>query len=100
MSPSGGDSARPLLVPIGEETTVGTVLGRIEKPAAYELVVNQLKRAIHLGSYVPGDKLPPERALAEQLGVSRVTTREALRVLQGEGYISVGSGGTSVIQAP
>lgn len=61
-------------------------------PPAYELVVNRLRRAIHLGVYRPGDKLPPERAHAEQLGVSRVTLREAIRVLEGEGYVQTRRG--------
>lgn len=63
-------------------------------PPAYELVLNRLRRAIHLGIYGPGDKLPPERLHAEQLGVSRVTLREAIRVLEGEGYVKTRRGST------
>jgi GntR family transcriptional regulator, transcriptional repressor for pyruvate dehydrogenase complex len=59
----------------------------VEVTAAYQLVVDRLRRAIHLRQYVPGDRLPSERKLAESLGVSRVTVREALRVLQDEGYV-------------
>jgi GntR family transcriptional regulator, transcriptional repressor for pyruvate dehydrogenase complex len=59
----------------------------VEITAAYQLVVERLRRAIHLRQYVPGDRLPSERKLAESLGVSRMTVREALRVLQGEGYV-------------
>jgi GntR family transcriptional repressor for pyruvate dehydrogenase complex len=64
----------------------------VEIVAAYQLVVERLRRAIHLGQYVPGDRLPSERKLAESLGVSRVTVREALRVLQGEGYVETRRG--------
>ena len=60
---------------------------RVEPAAAHALVVEQLRRAVHIGSYVPGDRLPSERALAEQLGVSRATVREAIRVLREEGYV-------------
>jgi GntR family transcriptional repressor for pyruvate dehydrogenase complex len=68
--------------------------------AAYEVVTERIRRAIHIGSYVPGDKLPPERALAQQLGVSRTTVREAIRVLEGEGYVASrrgASGGITVL---
>lgn len=60
---------------------------RVATPATYELVSEQIRRAIHIGRYLPGDKLPAERQLAEQMGVSRTTVREALRVLEGEGYV-------------
>ncbi len=60
----------------------------------YGLVVEQVRRAIHMGTYVPGDKLPPERELAKHLGVSRTTVREAIRVLEGEGYVETRRGAT------
>jgi GntR family transcriptional regulator, transcriptional repressor for pyruvate dehydrogenase complex len=62
-------------------------LQRVEAAATHELVVEEIRRAIHMGLYVPGDHLPAERALAEQLGVSRATLREALGVLRNEGYV-------------
>ena len=52
-----------------------------------EEVVEQLKLSILQGQFKPGDRLPPERELAEQLQVSRVAIREALRVLQNAGFI-------------
>jgi GntR family transcriptional repressor for pyruvate dehydrogenase complex len=60
---------------------------RVEPAPTHELVVEEIRRAIHMGLYVPGDRLPAERALAEQLGVSRATLREALGVLRTEGYV-------------
>jgi DNA-binding FadR family transcriptional regulator len=54
---------------------------------AHEVVTERLRHAIHIGTYLPGDKLPPERMLAQQLGVSRMTVREAIRVLRAEGYV-------------
>ena len=59
----------------------------IDFAAAYEVVAERIRRAIHIGAYLPGDKLPPERMMAQQLGVSRTTVREAIRVLEGEGYV-------------
>jgi GntR family transcriptional regulator, transcriptional repressor for pyruvate dehydrogenase complex len=70
-------------------------------PPAYEIVVDRLRRAIHLGLYRSGEKLPPERVHATELGVSRVTLREAIRVLEGEGYLRTkrGSmGGVTVLE--
>ena len=77
-------------------------LGPVHVPAAYEHVVERLRRSIWLRLLLPGERLPPERALAESLGVSRVTVREALRVLQGEGLVATsrGSGGGTVVQEP
>ncbi|MBJ3778634.1 FadR/GntR family transcriptional regulator [Acuticoccus mangrovi] len=60
--------------------------------AAYELVVEQIRRAIDLGLFLPGQKLPPERDLAEQMSVSRSTIREAVRVLVADGILSVRRG--------
>ena len=81
------------------------VSGRIEpvRPAAaHELVVDQVRRAIQLGRFVPGDKLPPERQLARQLGVSRTTVREAVRVLEAEGLVESrrGAAGGLLVRRP
>lgn len=69
------------------------LLAPLEVPRAYAAVVDRLRRSIALGVVLPGERLPPERTLAERLGVSRVTVREALRVLQGEGLIVTRRGG-------
>lgn len=73
--------------------------GQLVVPPAYAVVLDHLRREIHLGSYAPGDKLPPERVLAPRLGVSRVTLREAIRALEAEGYVATrrgASGGVTV----
>jgi GntR family transcriptional repressor for pyruvate dehydrogenase complex len=74
------------------------LLRPLDTPPAYAAVVERIRRAMALGVLLPGDRLPAERALADELGVSRVTVREALRVLQGEGLLVTrrGSGGTVV----
>jgi GntR family transcriptional regulator, transcriptional repressor for pyruvate dehydrogenase complex len=77
-------------------------MAAIRTPASYELVVDQIRRAIQIGRFLPGEKLPTERELAGQLGVSRTTVREAMRVLQGEGLIETRrgrAGGAVVIAA-
>lgn len=75
----------------------------IEKVPAYVQVVERIRRAIHLGQYVPGDRLPSEVDLSQQLGVSRVTLREAIRHLEGQGYVKItrgARGGTFVTDEP
>ena len=64
----------------------------VEHQAAYGLAVAHLKRQIHLGMLLPDERMPAERKLAEQIGISRVTLREALRVLEAEGYIGIKRG--------
>lgn len=66
----------------------------IEQQAAYGLAVDRLKRFIHLGLLLPSERMPPERKLAEQISISRVTLREALRVLESEGYVTIRRGAT------
>ncbi|ABQ68037.1 FadR/GntR family transcriptional regulator [Rhizorhabdus wittichii] len=61
--------------------------GPVRHTATYEVVAEHIRRALQLGRYLPGDKLPPERALALQLGVSRTVLREAIRALEGEGLV-------------
>jgi GntR family transcriptional repressor for pyruvate dehydrogenase complex len=64
----------------------------VKTEAAYEVVIRQIMRAIQLGEFVAGDRLPPERELAEQLGVARMTVREALKVLAAHGVLSIRRG--------
>ena len=45
-------------------------------------VADSLRRALDLGEYLPGDRLPTETQLAAQYGVSRPTVRAALRELE------------------
>ena len=54
---------------------------------AFEETVERLLQAIRLGVVGAGDRLPSERELAERLGVSRVTLREAIRALADAGYV-------------
>ena len=56
-------------------------------------VVAQIREAIFSGRYQPGDRLPTERELSRQFGVSRVTVRDALRALEAAGLIEVRVGG-------
>jgi GntR family transcriptional regulator, transcriptional repressor for pyruvate dehydrogenase complex len=61
-------------------------------------IAEELKASIRRGDLRPGDRLPPERQLAENFKVSRATAREALRTLEVMGLVEirVGAGGTFV----
>jgi GntR family transcriptional regulator, transcriptional repressor for pyruvate dehydrogenase complex len=54
----------------------------LERAKTYELVVRQIKAEIFAGRLRPGDRLPGERQLSEQLQVSRPSVREAVRILE------------------
>lgn len=56
-------------------------------------VIAQIRRAIMTGQYRLGDRLPTEREMAHQFGVSRVTVRDALRALEANGLVRVKVGG-------
>jgi GntR family transcriptional regulator, transcriptional repressor for pyruvate dehydrogenase complex len=59
---------------------------------AFEAVIFQVEEAITDGRLQPGDRLPPERELAQQLQVSRASVREALRVLEAFGIVTARRG--------
>ncbi len=61
-----------------------------ERPQEY--VARQLRQAILDGEYAPGERLPIERELSEQFGVSRSAIRQALLILSHQGLVKVRSG--------
>ena len=66
----------------------------IKVQPAHELVQARIRQAIGLGIYGPGDRLPQERELAEHMGVSRATVRQAMAVLGARGYVESRRGST------
>lgn len=62
------------------------------RPGLADRVVRDLLSAIEDGSYPAGSRLPPETVLAEAAGVSRLTLREAVRVLRDKGVLRVEQG--------
>ena len=50
-------------------------------------IAEQIRSSILAGEFAPGDKLPPERELAEMFGVSRPSVREALNILTSSGLV-------------
>ena len=60
--------------------------------ALSERITSQISDAIISGELKPGDRLPPERELAEQFGVSRTVVRDAIKMLSGRGILQVRRG--------
>ncbi|MEW6444192.1 MAG: FadR/GntR family transcriptional regulator [bacterium] len=77
----------PKLVPIEKNVKIS------------QKIVEQLKRIILEGGLQPGDRLPTEKELSEQLHVSRPTLREALTVLEAIGFIEVHPREGSIIKS-
>ncbi|MCH0565475.1 MULTISPECIES: FadR/GntR family transcriptional regulator [unclassified Streptomyces] len=75
-------------------TGAGDVAGRLApvlRPVragnGFEEALEQILQVVRLGLVPAGERLPAERQLADRLGVSRVTLREVLRVLQEQGLV-------------
>ncbi|MEU5841172.1 GntR family transcriptional regulator [Rhodococcus sp. NPDC047139] len=74
----------------------------VRVPKAGELIAADLRRQIITGKLEAGEPLPNEATLMERFGVSRPTLREAFRILESEGIITVlrGAHGGARVQAP
>ena len=80
----------------------GDLLTRVSIGRISEVIVEQVRLLIRQGQLAAGDRLPSERELCERFGVSRVTVREALRVLEANGLVEirVGARGGAFVTAP
>ena len=76
-----------------------SVLRSVRGHHAFEGCVEQLATAIRLGVYPRGCTLPPERELAERMGVSRATLREAIAALRAADFVNTtrGRGGGTMV---
>lgn len=72
----------------------------VEPRRLYRQIADQLRALVAAGEYPPGSRLPPERGLAEQLGVSRPSVREALIALEIEGLLDVRVGSGIFVTQP
>jgi GntR family transcriptional regulator, transcriptional repressor for pyruvate dehydrogenase complex len=80
----------------------GTNRFTLRVPKTAELVAGRIRRQIVLGELKEGDALPSETALMGEFDISRPTLREAFRILESEGLISVrrGARGGARVQVP
>ncbi len=67
-------------------------LKAVEARRLYRQIADQLIKLIRRGEFEPGARLPAERDLARELGVSRPSVREALIALEVEGFVEVRGG--------
>lgn len=82
---------------------MAAVFDPVQTATTLEETVERLGTAIRLGLLGPGDRLPPERDLADQLGIARSTLRQALTSLTESGHLIAlrgRGGGTFVSDAP
>lgn len=99
--PGSGDATR-----VGEKAVPPPaepeLFNRVSVGRISEIIVEQIRLLMRQGQLRPGDRLPPERDLCERFGVSRVTVREALRMLESSGLVEirVGARGGAFVTAP
>jgi len=82
-------------------SALSSVFEPVQPPTTFEETVERLGTAIRLGLLGPGVQLPPERELAEQLGIARSTLRQALTTLVQSGHLvsQRGRGGGTFVAA-
>ena len=75
------------------------MLKEIKRVKLRDQVADMLLDMILSGDYGEGDRLPPERVLVEQLGVSRTVVREALNLLEARGILSIEHGRGAIVSS-
>lgn len=75
----------------------GESTGPLEVLARHEQVARRIAHGIRVGRFRPGDRLPSERVLAEQLGVGRASVREAIALLQLQQVVETRHGAGSFV---
>jgi DNA-binding FadR family transcriptional regulator len=91
------------VIAVTERARLASLLRPVRAGNAFEETVERLLTAIRLGVVGPGERFPAERDFAAQLGISRITLREALRALTEAGYVESRRGrlgGTFVTGTP
>jgi DNA-binding FadR family transcriptional regulator len=76
---------------------MNALFDEIQPQSRSRQIVEKIRGAIEGGTLKQGDKLPPERDLCAQLGVSRTSLREAMRILETYGLVEPTQGGGTYI---
>lgn len=89
-------------VTTGNSEADAELFNRVTVDRVSQVIVDQIKLLIRDGKLSQGDRLPSERDLCQRFGVSRVTVREALRVLEASGLVQirVGAHGGAFVTSP
>jgi len=74
------------------------MIKRVRRRTTPEIVAEQIQNLINTGILKVGDQLPPERELAEQLGIGRLSLREAMRLLMARNMVEVRVGDGTYIK--
>jgi len=83
----------------GRAAWVAMPVRAIQSQRVYEQIAEQLTKLMRDRDLRPGDRLPPERELATQLGVSRPSVREAMIALETAGLVEVRTGSGTYVRA-
>lgn len=75
-------------------------LKQVDNRRLYQQIADQIRSLIQQGNFPVGTRLPPERDLAQQLGVSRPSVREALIALEVQGTVEVRMGAGVYVCSP
>lgn len=76
----------------GPQDRLTPILRHVRAGNGFEEALEQILQVVRLGLVPGGERLPSERELAERLGISRVTLREVLKVLQDQGLVEARRG--------
>ena len=82
-----------------KETLLGSKPG-FTRTNVFDHTVKRLQKMIDDGKFNPGEKLPSERELVAQFSISRSVVREALRVLEAQGLVTIRQGKGVYVQKP
>ena len=74
-------------------------IGAPDSPKLYQQIARTIAASIEDGRYAPGDRLPSERELADDLGVSRPTIRDAMIALEFQGMVEARQGSGVYVKA-
>lgn len=86
------NSASAHAIAAADGLMAGPVFRAVRTRRSFEVVCDQIREQLARGQLRPGDRLPPEKDLAEQFDISRSAVREALRSLEAAGLVEARTG--------